>query len=51
MPSDAVIDVDCPCGAKLAVPEPFTGGYVPCVCGAVYDSAGYVHNTNIILLQ
>lgn len=39
--------LDCQCGEHLSVPNPFTGEYVPCPCGMVYDSSGWVVNTEV----
>lgn len=37
--------LDCPCGNRLPLEEPFSGRAVPCVCGAVYDSSGWILNS------
>lgn len=38
----AAMWLDCPCGTRIVLPEPFTSRYAPCVCGAVYDSSGWL---------
>lgn len=43
--------LNCVCGKKLPVQAPFTEECVPCACGYVYDSRGWILNTGDLSLM